>query len=151
MRQTCGPASVAAERWLRSAVDALTDGFASVRAVVPRLVARSGVLVVVTSLAGTVGVPGRSLDSVVAAGLTGLVRSVLHEAPSISAMLIASTIPMPSSTRSSADVAWPAADVPSLADVAIVRSIARQVAWIVADADARAPGTLVTLTTTPVP
>ena len=79
---------------------------ASSRGVVRRLAPASGGLVFETSLAGEVGVPGRSVDSASAVGLAGSARSVLHDAPSIWVALLMESLPRPVGGRPSVDVVW---------------------------------------------
>ena len=122
----------------------MSEAFSFVRNVVPQLTPASGGLVVATSLAGAVGVPGRSLDSASAGGLAGLARSVLHDAPSIWVMLLMESLPGPVGARPSADVMWDS-QVGSVDDgEPRTEAIVRTIGWV---CGAPPPsGTLITYT-----
>lgn len=147
-RDRVGDVASSADRWLDDAVDAMSEAFAFARATVPRLIHRSGALVVVTTLVGDLGVPGRSLDAAVAAGITGLARCVVHEAPAISAVRIATWTPAPAIPLMAADVAWRTAERQRVANTPT--DIADVLAWVAMNEAARPPGSVVTLTTAPV-
>lgn len=142
-----GAVALARDGWLDAAIGALTTAFAFARATAPKLERRSGVFAVVTTLAGDLGVPGRSLDAAIGAGIDGLVRSVVHEAPGISAVRIGLSTPTPVPTTVSADVPWPTT-MPD-ADGAVARDrIVTFLSWLVAGP--RTPGSVVMLTSTPI-
>lgn len=142
-----GAAASAGDRWLDAAVDALTDAFDFARATTQRLARRSGVFAVVTTLAGDLGVPGRSLDAVISAGVGALTLSAVHEVRAISAVRIAISTPPPAPPRASADVPWPAERRP---DADTWARIAVLLGRLIANEDLRRPGSLVTLTSIPV-
>jgi hypothetical protein len=128
--------------WLGDVVGGMSDAFSFARSMVPRLASSSGGLVFSTSLAGQVGVPGRSVDAVVAGGIVGLARSLLHDVPSIWVMLLMESLPRPLGARPSADVAWELEVSPTGGEVPTAHALARSIRW--ATGSSPPAGTLIT-------
>ena len=113
--------------WIEAVRHDIGGAFAFLRSVGPRLTERRGTVVLVTSMAGAVGVPGRSLDSAVSAGLVGLARSFAIETPEVSVACVSITLPVPPGDWTSADVEWAhetgisntAADVRAIAEAVV--------------------------------
>lgn len=100
--------TTAPRAWIDELGRGLGHAFGFLRDARARMLGGSGgLLVVETSAAGAVGVPGRSLDSAVSAGLVGLARSLSVETLSLSVACLSLTLPAPATPWTSADVAWP--------------------------------------------
>ena len=115
------------QAWMRTVTDEIPTAFGFIRRVIPRLVPGSGFFVVMTSLAGRIGVPDRTLDAVIAAGLGALAVSLPHEAPGIHVVHIGGTLAPPENRRTQADVTWPSEGAPVLDDPSTLRTMAFQI------------------------
>jgi len=114
-------------RWIEEMTRDVVAAMRFLRTARARVDTDRGVIVLVTSMAGAVGVPDRTLDSAVSAGLMGLARSLAVETPAISVACVNVTLPGPPQPWASADIEWPHPGGPGLGDARTLLALAQEV------------------------
>jgi hypothetical protein len=133
-----------AREWVEAAVDRLTDALTFFRRSEPLLVKRPAVVVVITSIVGTVGSADRSLAASVSAGLRGTLVSVLQDMPALTGVFLVPGSVWSGDARSdprrSEDL-----EPLGLHDDVVLRWSAAEVGRIARDDTVRRPGQLITV------